>query len=33
MDLDMAMTMIGHATFVLYPYLERYLRSWTVTAG
>ena len=25
------MTMIDHATFVLYPYLDRHLRSWTIT--
>ncbi len=33
MHLDTVMTMIDHATFVLYPYLDRHLRSWTVTAG
>ena len=27
------MTMIDRATFVLYPYFDRHLRSWTVTAG
>jgi arginine deiminase len=25
--------MIDHGTFVMYPYLDRHLRSWTVTAG
>jgi arginine deiminase len=33
MHLDTVMTMIDRATFVLYPYLDRDLRSWTVTAG
>jgi arginine deiminase len=33
MHLDTVMTMIDHGTFVLYPYLDRHLRSWTVTAG
>lgn len=33
MHLDTVMTMIDRATFVLYPYLDRHLRSWTVTAG
>lgn len=33
MHLDTLMTMIDRSTFVLYPYLERDLRSWTVTAG
>jgi arginine deiminase len=33
MHLDTVMTMIGHATFVMYPYLDRHLRSWTLTAG
>lgn len=25
--------MIDHATFVMYPYLDRQLRSWTLAAG
>ena len=25
------MTMIDRATFVLYPYFDRHLRSWTIT--
>jgi arginine deiminase len=33
MHLDTVMTMIDRATFVLYPYFDRHLRSWTVTAG
>lgn len=28
--LDMAMTMVDRSTFVLYPYFERHLRSWTL---
>jgi arginine deiminase len=32
MHLDTVMTMIDRSTFVLYPYFDRYLRSWTVTA-
>ena len=32
MHLDTVMTMIDKATFVLYPYLDQHLRSWTVTA-
>jgi arginine deiminase len=31
MHLDTAMTMVDRATFVLYPYLDRHLRSWTIT--
>jgi arginine deiminase len=31
MHLDTVMTMIDRATFVQYPYLERELRSWTLT--
>jgi arginine deiminase len=31
MHLDTAMTMVDHATFVLYPYFDRHLRSWTIT--
>jgi arginine deiminase len=33
MHLDTAMTMIDRSTFVLYPYFDRHLRSWTVTPG
>jgi arginine deiminase len=33
MHLDTVMTMIDRDTFVLYPYLDHHLRSWTVTAG
>ena len=33
MHLDTVMTMIDRATFVLYPYLDRHLRSWTMTPG
>ncbi len=32
MHLDTVMTMLDRATFVLYPYLGRDLRSWTITA-
>ena len=32
MHLDTVMTMIDKATFVRYPYLDRRLRSWTLTA-
>ena len=32
MHLDTAMTMIDRGAFVLYPYFDRRLRSWTVTA-
>ena len=31
MHLDTVMTMIDRDTFVLYPYLDRQLRSWTLT--
>jgi arginine deiminase len=31
MHLDTVMTMVDRATFVLYPYLDPQLRSWTVT--
>jgi arginine deiminase len=31
MHLDTVMTMIDRGTFVLYPYLDRRLRSWTMT--
>ena len=33
MHLDTVMTMIDRGTFVLYPYLDPQLRSWTVTDG
>ena len=33
MHLDTVMTMIDRGTFVLYPYLDRRLRSWTMTPG
>jgi len=33
MHLDTVMTMIDRSTFVLYPYLDRHLRSWTLQAG
>ncbi len=33
MHLDTVMTMIDRSTFVLYPYLDRHLRSWTMTQG
>jgi arginine deiminase len=33
MHLDTVMTMIDRATFVLYPYFDRDLRSWTITPG
>jgi arginine deiminase len=31
MHLDTVMTMVDHGTFVLYPYFDKHLRSWTVT--
>ena len=31
MHLDTVMTMVNRHTFVLYPYLDPHLRSWTVT--
>ena len=31
--LDTVMTMIDRGVFVLYPYLDKDLRSWTITAG
>jgi len=31
MHLDTVMTMIDRTTFVLYPYIDRHWRSWTVT--
>jgi arginine deiminase len=33
MHLDTVMTMIDRATFVMYPYLDSHLRSWTLTPG
>ena len=33
MHLDTVMTMIDRATFVLYPYIDRNWRSWTITPG
>jgi arginine deiminase len=33
MHLDTVMTMVDRSTFVLYPYLDRHLRSWTITGG
>jgi arginine deiminase len=33
MHLDTVMSMVDTATFVLYPYFDRHLRSWTVTKG
>jgi len=33
MHLDTVMTMIDRSTFVLYPYLDRDLPSWTITPG
>jgi arginine deiminase len=33
MHLDTVMTMIDRTTFVVYPYLERHLRSWTLAHG
>jgi arginine deiminase len=33
MHLDTVMTMIDRATFVLYPYIDRHMRSWTITPG
>jgi len=33
MHLDTVMTMIDRSTFVLYPYIDRHFRSWTVTPG
>jgi arginine deiminase len=31
MHLDTVMSMVDTATFVLYPYLDRHLRSWTIS--
>lgn len=33
MHLDTVMTMVDRGTFVLYPYFDRNLRSWTITPG
>ena len=33
MHLDTVMTMVDRGTFVLYPYFDRDLRSWSITAG
>ena len=33
MHLDTVMTMIDRDTFVLYPYFDRQLRSWTLIPG
>jgi len=33
MHLDTVMSMVDRDTFVLYPYFDRRLRSWTLTAG
>jgi arginine deiminase len=33
MHLDTLMTMIDRSTFVLYPYIDPNLRSWTLTPG
>ncbi len=33
MHLDTVLTMIDRATFVMYPYLDSHLRSWTLTPG
>jgi arginine deiminase len=33
MHLDTAMSMVDRSTFVLYPYFDAHLRSWTVTPG
>jgi arginine deiminase len=33
MHLDTVLTMIDTATFVRYPYLDRHLRSWSLTGG
>ena len=33
MHLDTVMTMIDRTTFVLYPYIDRHMRSWTITPG
>ncbi len=33
MHLDTVMSMVDTATFVLYPYFDRHLRSWTLSPG
>lgn len=33
MHLDTVMSMVDVATFILYPYFDRNLRSWTITSG
>lgn len=33
MHLDTVMTMVDRTTFVVYPYLDRHLRSWTLRPG
>ena len=33
MHLDTVMSMVDVATFILYPYFDRHLRSWTITPG
>jgi arginine deiminase len=33
MHLDTVMSMVDVATFILYPYFDRNLRSWTITEG
>jgi len=33
MHLDTVMSMVDTATFVLYPYFDRHLRSWTITGA
>jgi arginine deiminase len=33
MHLDTVMTMIDRSTFVLYPYIDRHMRSWTITTS
>jgi arginine deiminase len=32
MHLDTVLTMIDRTTFVLYPYIDRHMRSWTITS-
>ena len=33
MHLDTVMSMVDTATFILYPYFDRHLRSWTISSG
>jgi arginine deiminase len=33
MHLDTVMTMVDTGTFILYPYFDRHLRSWTISPG